>query len=160
MIRALLEHAERYYVLGEGVRMALEYIRETDLLSLAPGRYPIDGDRVFALIQEPTTQSRDRAPFENHKRHADLQTTLRGVEYVGYCPIGKLTPKGDYDVESDVQLYSGEGDLLMRNDAGKSFALFYPEDGHQPYVTLGDPAPIKKVVVRIRIDMLTVGREP
>lgn len=37
MIRALLEHAERYYVLGEGVRMALEYIRGTNLLSLAPG---------------------------------------------------------------------------------------------------------------------------
>lgn len=158
MIRALLEHAERYYVLGKGVRMALEYIRGNDLLSLAPGRYPIDGDRVFALIQEPTTQSRDCAPFENHKRHADLQATLRGVEYVGYCPIGKLTPEGDYNAETDVQLYSGEGDLLMRNDAGKSFALFYPEDGHQPYVTLGDPAPIKKVVVRIRTDMLAGGR--
>ena len=33
MIRALLEHAERYYVLGEGVKMALEYIRGTDLLA-------------------------------------------------------------------------------------------------------------------------------
>ena len=114
MIRALLEHVERYYVFGEGVRMALEYIRGNDLLSLAPGRYPIDENRVFALIQEPTTQSRDRAPFENHKRHADLQATLRGVEYVGYCPIGKLTPEGDYNAETDVQLYSGERDLLMR----------------------------------------------
>ena len=158
MIRALLEHAERYYVLGEGVRLALEYIRGNDLLSLAPGRYPIDGERVFALIQEPTTLPRDRAPFENHRRHADLQATLRGVEHVGYCPVEKLTPKGAYNAETDVQLYDGEGDFLMRNDAGKSFALFYPEDGHQPYVALGDPGPIKKVVVRIRTDMLADGR--
>ena len=154
MIRAMLADAKRYYVLGKGVRMALEYINGNDLVSLAPGRYPIDGDRVFALIQEPTTQPQDKAPFENHLKHADLQATLRGTEYVGYCPVGKLTPKGDYNAETDVQLYDGTSDVLMRCATGKSFALFYPEDGHQPYVTLGESEPIKKVVIRIRLDML------
>ena len=154
MIRALLEHAERYYVLGEGVRLALEYIRGNDLASLAPGRYPIDGEKVFALIQEPITQPKSKAPFENHMKHADLQVTLRGSEHVGYCPVGKLTPKGDYNAETDVQLYDGVEDVLMHCATGKSFSLFYPEDGHQPYVTLGESEPIKKVVIRIRLDML------
>ena len=117
-----------------------------------------DPDFVLILSGDQLYNMDYQKMLENHKRHADLQATLRGVEYVGYCPIGKLTPEGDYNAETDVQLYSGEGDLLMRNDAGKSFALFYPEDGHQPYVTLGDPAPIKKVVVRIRTDMLAGGR--
>ena len=154
MIRAMLKDAERYYILGEGVRKALEYIRGNDLLSLAPGRYPIDGDKVFALIQEPITQPEDKAPFENHLKHADLQVTLKGTEHVGYCPVEKLTPKGDYNPETDVQLYDGRSDVTMHCATGKSFSLFFPEDGHQPYVTLGQSEKIKKVVIRIRLDML------
>lgn len=154
MIRAMLKDAERYYAMGEGIRIAVSYIRNNDLLSLAPGKYEIDGDRVFALIQEPVTQPPHIAPFENHKRHADLQVTLRGTEYVGYCPIDKLTPRGAYNHETDVQLYDGDSDVLMHCATGKSFALFFPEDGHQPYVTLEEPEPIKKVVIRIRLDTL------
>ncbi|NLL36282.1 MAG: DUF386 domain-containing protein [Fretibacterium sp.] len=155
MIRALLEDAERYYVLGEGVKLALNFVRDNDLVNFAPGRYPVDGDRVFALIQERDSMLRSEAPFENHVQHADLQVTLRGVEYLGYCPIKYLTKKGEYNAETDVQLYEIDEDaILMRSDTGKSFSLFYPEDGHQPYVTLGDPAPLKKVVFRIRKDML------
>lgn len=154
MIRAMLKDAERYYILGEGVRKAIEYIRGNDLLALPPGRYPIDGERIFALIQEPETQPQKTAAFENHLKHADLQMTLRGTEYVGYCPTEKLTPKGAYNEETDVQLYEGTSDVLMHCATGKSFSLFFPEDGHQPYVTLGEPEKIKKVVIRIRLDML------
>ena len=154
MIRSLLEHAERYFILGDGVRLALDYIRDNDLSSFAPGRYPIDGEKVFALIQEVTTLPADVAPFENHLKHADLQVTLRGTECVGYCPVEKLTPKGDYTAETDVQLYTGTADVLMRCATGQSFALFFPEDGHQPYVAPGTPELIKKVVIRIRLDML------
>lgn len=154
MIRAMLKDAERYDSLGPGIRIAIEYIRNNDLLGLEPGRYEIDGDRVFALIQEPVTQPPHVAPFENHKKHADLQMTLRGTEYVGYCPLEKLSLRGEYNAETDVQLYDGKADVLMCSDTGSSFALFFPEDGHQPYVTLEEPSVIKKVVIRIRLDML------
>lgn len=157
MIRAILKDAERYYPLGEGVKLALEYIRNTDLLALPAGRYPIDGEKVFALIQEPTTQPQDVAPYENHKNHADLQMTLKGTEHVGYCPIDRMKLKGEYDPNTDVQLYESEGGagkILLKNVTGESFSLFFPEDGHQPYVTIDEPEQIKKVVIRIRLDML------
>ena len=157
MIRAMLKDAERYYPLGEGVRLAIEFIRGNDLLAMPAGRYPIDGDRVFALIQEPTTQPEDVAPYENHKNHGDLQMTLKGTEHVGYCPVDRLTVKGGYNAETDVQLYEsrgGEGKLLLKNVTGQSFSLFFPEDGHQPYVTVDKGEQIKKIVIRIRLDML------
>ena len=156
MIRAMLSDAERYYCLGEGVQKAVEFIRNNDLVTFAPGRYPIDGEKIFALIQEPVTQPKEKAPFETHQKHADLQVTLRGREYVGYCPVAKLTPKGEYNAETDVQLYDGEHDVLMHCQTGKSFSLFFPEDGHQPYVTLEESEPIKKVVIRIRLDALSM----
>ena len=31
---------------------ALEYLRATDLMSVAIGRHDLDGDRLFALVQE------------------------------------------------------------------------------------------------------------
>lgn len=154
MIRADLVHAKRYYALGEGVRRAFEYIENNDLLALPAGRYPIDGEKVYALIQEVVTQPMDKAPFENHLKHADLQVTLKGTEYVGYCPVEKLRPRGDYNPETDVQLYEGENMVMLRCRTGRSFALFFPEDGHQPYVTLEKPESIKKVVIRIRLDTL------
>ena len=155
MIRAMLSQAERYYPLGEGIRYAVEYIRNNDLLALPPGRYPIHGDKVFALIQEPMTQPPDVAPFENHKRHADFQMTLKGSEYVGYSQVDALKPKGEYNAETDVQLYEGQGELLVKCMTGKSFSLFFPEDGHQPYVTLGESERIKKVVIRIHLDLIS-----
>lgn len=155
MIRAMLAQAERYYPLGEGIRLAVEYIRGNDLQALPPGRYPIHGDKVFALIQEPTTQLPNIAPFENHKLHADFQMTLRGTEYVGYSHVSALSPKGAYNAETDVQLYEGKGELLVKCVTGKSFSLFFPEDGHQPYVTLDEPERIKKIVIRIHLDLIS-----
>lgn len=154
MIRAMIKDAERYYILGDGIRKAVEFLRNNDLRSFPVGRHDVDGDRVFVLIQEPTTQPIDVAPFENHLRHADLQVTLKGTEYVGYCPVEKLTKSGEYNALTDVQLFSGTNDVLMHCATGKSFSLFFPEDGHQPYVTMGESEKIKKAVFRIRMDMI------
>ena len=58
---------------------------------------------------------------------------------------------GEYDAAADVQNYSGETELIMRNDPGASVSIFFPEDGHQPYIAEKSPEPIKKVVIRIML---------
>lgn len=152
MIRALLAHASRYYGLGWGIRRAFEFITQMDFSGLSAGRYDVEGDRIYALIQEKNSQRLCDAPFENHQRHADLQMTLSGDEWVGYCPVERLTLLGDYNAQTDVQLYTGTGSL--QRSYNDSFALFFPEDGHQPYVTMTEPAPLRKLVMRIRLDTL------
>lgn len=152
MIRAPLKDMERYFPLGDGVRKAVEFIRSNDLANFAAGRYPIDGDSVFALIQEPTTEPEDKALFEIHQRHADLQMTLKGTEYVGYAPVESVSLYGEYNPETDVQNFKGKGQLI-KSIPGVCF-LFFPEDAHQPYVMVGAPEKIKKVVIRIHLDTL------
>lgn len=154
MIRSLLIHAERYFCLGPAVVRAFDFIRNTDFSKLSAGRYDVVGDKVYALVQERMSLPLHEAPFENHCHHIDLQMTLQGEEWVGYCPVEKLTPLGAYNKDTDVQLYQGTGSLIRSEPDG--FNLFFPEDGHQPYVTLATPAPLKKLVMRIRLDSINL----
>lgn len=50
MILSTLSQSDRYVTLHPLFERAFEYIRDTDLLSLAPGRYPIVGDDLFAIV--------------------------------------------------------------------------------------------------------------
>lgn len=151
MIRTTLAEIERYYPLSDGIKAAADFIRNNDLASFPAGRYAVDGDRIFALVQELETKPADEALIENHMRSIDMQMTLCGNESVAYRPVAKLTKKGEYDAAADVQNYSGETELIMRNDPGASVSIFFPEDGHQPYIAEKSPEPIKKVVIRIML---------
>ena len=54
--------------------------------------------------------------------------------------------------ERDIQLFRGEGLSL---DCRKGmFAVFFPEDAHQPCVAPAEPAKIRKVVVKIHRSLL------
>jgi beta-galactosidase beta subunit len=46
MIFDCLANAHLYLPLGQGLGRALEYLRQTDLAALEPGRYEIDGANV------------------------------------------------------------------------------------------------------------------
>ena len=52
MIVDELKNAEQYYGLGPRIEAALRYLQETDFSQVAPDRYDIEGDDVFALVQE------------------------------------------------------------------------------------------------------------
>ena len=52
MIIDQLQNAEQYYGLGTGIEAALRYLQETDFKNVVPERYDIDGDRVYAMVQE------------------------------------------------------------------------------------------------------------
>ena len=144
MIRTTVTEINRYFCLGRGIKLAVDFIKNSDLASLPPGRYPIDGAKVFALIQEVRTIFSEEALFENHFRSADLQMTISGEECVGYCPVAKLIKSGSYN----------EADCIMQNKANESVSIFFPEDGHQPYVTRDISQPIKKIVVRINMEYI------
>ncbi|MDO4559732.1 MAG: YhcH/YjgK/YiaL family protein [bacterium] len=156
MIRTTITDIKRYFCLGRGIRLAVDFIKNNDLISLPPGRYPIEGARVFALIQEVRTMLPADAPFENHLCSADLQMTLSGEECVGYCPVSKLTKFGSYNATADTQNYTGQADCIMQNQANDSVSIFFPEDGHQPYVAKDTPMHIKKVVIRINMDYINI----
>ena len=45
MIVGTLDHCEQYYVLGERVKQALEFLKTHDIREMESGRYAIDGTK-------------------------------------------------------------------------------------------------------------------
>ncbi|HXW08042.1 MAG TPA: YhcH/YjgK/YiaL family protein [Vicinamibacterales bacterium] len=129
------------------LRRVLTYLRTTDLAGLPVGRHPIEGDRIFALVQDYTTRPPDECVWEAHRRHIDVQYVVRGVERIGWVPLAHAVERRAYDPERDVALFDPGRDYVTVR-AGM-FAIFTPHDVHSPSVAAGEPAPVRKVVVKV-----------
>lgn len=129
------------------VRQALEYLRTTDMRAVALGRHEIDGDRLFALVQEYQTRVPADCIWEAHRKYVDVQYIVRGSERMGYAPIADMVPRIDYDAEKDVALFE-PGTRFVTLNAGM-FAIFGPNDVHSPGGAAGEPQPVRKVVVKV-----------
>jgi YhcH/YjgK/YiaL family protein len=133
--------------LPAGVRRAFEYLRTADLLSAPVGRLEIDGDRLFALLQDYDTRPAAQCVWEAHRKYTDVQYIVRGVERMGYLPLAGARERQPYDADRDVALYEPGSDYVTVH-AGM-FAIFTPRDVHSPSVAAGEPAAVRKVVLKV-----------
>src|SRR5580692_3117093 len=84
MIVDTIAGSDRYLALHRGFAAAFDFLRRPDLADLAPGRYEIDGQRVFALVERATGRGAAGARLEIHRRHIDIQVSLDGHEQIGW----------------------------------------------------------------------------
>ena len=150
MIIDAIKNRTIYTGLGAGIRTALEYLAQTDFAGLAPGRFDLKGDSLYALVQQYETKPREKGLWEAHRRYIDVQYVAAGVETMGYAPVGTLTVSQAYATENDCVLFSGTGDFLTAR-AG-TFVIFFPEDAHMPCLVKDMPGPVRKVVVKVAVD--------
>ena len=150
MIVDTLDNSTRYFVHGDRIATALKYLRDNDCTALPVGNIPIQGDQIFALVQDNTTKLREQGVWEAHRKYIDVQFVAAGVEEMGYANIQTLTVKKPYDEQADYALFDGCGSFVTV-PAG-SFTIFFPEDGHIPGSAVdGKPAAVRKVVVKVAV---------
>lgn len=150
MIVDHLAHASEYFNLGDRIRVALEYLQRTDLGSLAAGRHEVDGDRVFAIVSDYDTREPQETFWEAHRRHIDVQYVHSGRERIGHGNLRGFAVES-YDVERDLVVAgSGEGQFVLVEPGW--FVILFPHDVHMPGLTAGRREPVKKIVVKVRID--------
>jgi YhcH/YjgK/YiaL family protein len=152
MIKDKLQNAEAYARLGAGVARALEFLRTTDCAKLAPGKYEIDDQRVFAVVQRYQPKPLAQAGWEAHHRYIDVQYVAEGSERIGVASLSPDLPIAKpYDPQTDLIFYNTTGDWLMLQ-AGE-FAILTPSDVHAPGLALeSGGGEVLKVVVKIRVD--------
>lgn len=148
MIIDTLPESQLIYLLHPSFEKAFTFLRSTDLNILPPGRINIDGDAIYALVQEYQTKPVDQGKWESHQRYIDIQYIESGVELINYQNLSKMK-LGDYDSERDFQSMNGEGQLIELS-AG-SFMVFFPQDAHMPGLSKTIPSSVKKVVVKCRV---------
>jgi YhcH/YjgK/YiaL family protein len=152
MITSTLSQLHWYKNISPHFEKAIEYALRTDFTSLEAGKYEIDGNRAFALVNEYTTKNRSECDPESHRLYADIQIMVAGVEKFGFTPWTNEEPTTAYNPEKDLALYTlGEETLSYITLRAGQFIVFFPSDIHQPEVCHGEPEPVKKVVLKIAV---------
>lgn len=147
MILDLLQHADRYRGYHALFPQAFDWLRNTDLLALPAGHWALDGERMYANVDEYTTRPVEQCRLEVHRRYLDIQYMVRGVERIGFTPFEGLDVLTPYDETRDVGFYKGGFDCVTLRQG--MFAVFAPHDAHAPQIAVGEPMPVKKIVVKV-----------
>jgi|WetSurMetagenome_2_1015567.scaffolds.fasta_scaffold719020_1 YhcH/YjgK/YiaL family protein len=152
MIFDQIKNAHLYFALGDRLAKALQYLSQTDFTNVEPGTYEIDGENIFAIVQEYNSKPSSSAKWEAHKKYIDIQYMVSGKEKMGFTDSRKVIVLQEYHPNKDVTLYKGEGNFLIAEEG--HFAIFFPTDIHMPQLALNIPKEIKKVVVKVRTDFV------
>ncbi len=142
-------------VLPAALTRGLEYLRDTDFSKVAPGRVEIDGTAIFALIQEYQTVPSEEKKPEAHRKYIDIQYVFQGSEIIGYgLESPAIEVAEDRLAEKDLLLYRSfpdEMDLILTPG---TYAILFPQDVHRPGCLYQRTDRVKKVVVKVRMDLL------
>lgn len=148
MILSTLSQSDRYAALHPLFPRAFDYMRDTDLLALAPGRYPILDKQLFVIVENLPGRVREAAKLECHRRYIDIQLVLEGSDEMGWRPLADcMQPVGDYSEEKDIRFFNDAPASWIATPSG-AFCIFFPEDAHAPLVSSGS---IRKAIFKIAV---------
>lgn len=144
-------HLALYRGISARLDLALNYLVKTDFTGLSAGKYAVDGDAVFALVQESRTAERSDCRWESHARYIDIQYLISGRELIGFRSTVGMTVAEPYDAERDIAFYKDDGGGFFTPMEPGGFVVCFPQDAHMPLVCADGPEPIRKVVMKIKI---------
>ena len=150
MIIDTLDNSAVYECLGPLFAQGFEYLRSGRPATDPVGSQSLNGDDLFVNVDEYTSKPTDQCRWEAHRKYADIQYIVTGVECMGYAPLTDMTAAQPYDPDTDLAFFTGDGAML--NVPAGTFTVFLPQDAHMPCIAYDGPAPVRKVVVKIRIN--------
>ncbi len=152
MIVDRIENAHLYTGVSKRIAGALEVLKETDFATKENGRYDIDEDNLYYLLQRYTTELAEKRRPEAHENYIDIQYLAEGEELLGYCPLEGLEVDTPYNEQKDIIFYKQPKALGEIHLLPGVFAVLFPQDAHCPKCQLDGPAEVLKVVVKVKID--------
>ena len=106
----------------------LMFIEKTDFSNMPLGKYHIDGDDLFYMVQEYDTKQ---------------------DENIGYAPISCEKTLVEEKPDNDCTFYSCETTKMLLKD--EDFMVLYPNDIHSPGLMNIVPSKCRKVVFKVKI---------
>ena len=162
MILDSISHWERYRSLSPGFVKAFEFLSRPESLRLEPSergprnslRLPIEGDKIFSLVQRYDPKPIGEAMWEAHRKYIDLQFVAEGAEAMLWAPLASMRIVQAYDEANDFTKLAPQGSApgqALRVCEGM-FAIFMPHDAHAPGLAIEeDSREVKKIVVKIAV---------
>ena len=153
MIVTDLDNLSKQLAMNPKFERALEFLRREGWRGHPDGTIEIDGKNVYALLHAHVTQAPQGAvPFEGHHKYIDIQCVIEGKETIYWTPTQHLTPTIPYDDAKDIWFSHAP-----RNDATEvvlspgKLAVFFPEDAHATRQAAGQPAHVRKIIVKVAV---------
>ncbi len=148
MIFDTIDNIKNYEGLGR-VYTALKFLSETDFSKIPLGRYELQGDDIFYMVQSYDTDP-DKTVSECHEKYIDIQCMLEGEEIIGVAPLCCEKKLTEAKKENDVWFYECKTEPLTL--FANSFMVLYPNDLHCPGVaTKGKKQKCHKVVFKVKV---------
>lgn len=140
------------YVFTPAIRAVLNYAKQLPLDKFPAERVVLDGDNLFINPQQYVTKDPADAFSEAHREYVDVFVMLDGEETVYVKNTDRLSRiTKDYDPAIDALFAEKVGDMTaVRMQAG-TFLILYPQDAHAPCCHADGPAPVKKLVGKVKI---------
>ena len=149
MITDTIENAASYANLGARISTALGFLSRPDLITFPVGRHAVEGDEIFAMVQEYHTRRPDETFWETHRKYVDVQCVQLGEEVIAWSPIQKMKLKKEYDPEKEIIVWEGSGQRIVV-PAG-NFMILMPHDAHMGGLLIDQPRAVRKIVVKVAV---------
>ena len=144
-----VEFYKQYHSNKQVWNKVFTYLKTQNMETLAPGKYPIDGDNAYAIITEAPSKEPDQAKWESHRNYIDLQYVIKGKEKIGVAPVSTVKVITPYDESKDAANYTADGTYYIASS--DKFFLFFPEDAHRPNIKVDGYDTVKKLVIKIKM---------
>jgi YhcH/YjgK/YiaL family protein len=152
MITDQLDNAGMYGGLGERIAMGLALLNEEYVRTAAEGKYEVQGEDLYFMVQEYQTKPFEEGRVEIHRRYMDIQYIVSGRECIVYHPFEGLTEEQPYDGQKDVAFYRRPAAISRIMLEAGMFAIFWPQEPHLPSRAVSNPEKVKKIVVKVRME--------
>lgn len=150
MIVDQLDNAHLYSGISTQINKAFDYLQNNKLETIPAGKYVLDGNDLFAIVQEYDTLDSATEQMESHRKYIDVQYMIEGAELVGHALLQDQRPSKEYDTENDYMLFAEKPTFFTKMEAG-TFMVFFPSDLHMPCIKDVNAARVKKIVIKVKI---------
>ena len=151
MILDSLANCSQYTALSPRFARAFAFLRELPP-NAALGRHEIDGEEIYAFVQQHMTKPVAEKQMEAHRKYIDIQYVVRGREIIWWAPLAQLKDVTmPFDPAVDAALFSCPPDMVPVPVRPGQFVLLFPEDGHAPSCAWDAPAEVLKIVVKVMV---------
>lgn len=138
----------------KAISEAIEYLKSNDFTKMEAGVYEIRGKDIYAQVFDVQTGEISEKRPESHEKYLDIQFLASGSER-----IGVTNDTGNYEIdekieERDLIFYKSVENETFAEMTPNCFCIFFPSDIHRPAVLSGQSMSIRKVVIKVSVEIL------
>ncbi len=150
MILDKLENAANYFDCVPGFERFMEFYNDNDLETMPACKIKLDGDDLIININDFKGKAEADCRMEAHKEYLDIQIPLTDDEVMGWkAAVDCNDVTSEYNEQKDVEFYGDAATAKFCVPAGH-FAVFFPEDAHQPGIAPGKE--YRKIIVKAKVN--------